>query len=124
MCLVQGDFCSTTLLSEIIRKAKKSHKCEECYRLISPGERYQYTTMIVEGDFIDTKCCEHCLIGRELIRVKCRGFVYTQIKDDLENHFSVKEWGYRAAKLYVGMKRYWKSFKGDGLLPVPKGLAA
>ena len=38
-------------LTDVTRKARKSHKCIWCGRKITAGFKYQYTSGIFEGDF-------------------------------------------------------------------------
>lgn len=60
MCLYVEN--ESTLLDDGVRRARKSHKCDECYRQIEPGESYRYWTQIDEyGDPPRTlKMCAHC----------------------------------------------------------------
>ena len=120
MCSID-DVERCTVLSDQIRKARKAHKCYECGREILAKESYRYETTIMDGYPPEAhKTCMHCNEGpRKLLYEKCHGFVYGQILEDIEDHFSVKEWGYKAARFAVGIRRKWKSFKQDGLLPVP-----
>ena len=46
--------------SETIRKARKSHKCCECFRQINIGEKYQYVSGIWDGDPDSFKTCLSC----------------------------------------------------------------
>ena len=60
------------------RKARKKHICYECESPIDPGETYQETTGIWEGEFQRFKFCELCaekwreVFGTEL--AMCIGF--------------------------------------------------
>jgi hypothetical protein len=51
-----------TYLSSGERRARVSHKCEECDRTIDPGEPYRYWTGIDEamGQIVTQKMCQHC----------------------------------------------------------------
>ncbi len=42
------------------RKARKTHKCQECLEEIKPGERYQYVFIVFEGEASNYKACEFC----------------------------------------------------------------
>lgn len=44
----------------VIRKARKAHKCCECDKTISPGEKYEYAVMKFEGDLLHEKTCLVC----------------------------------------------------------------
>lgn len=45
---------------EIIRTARKEHKCYECYRKILPGEQYEYVSGIWDGVPESYKTCIDC----------------------------------------------------------------
>ena len=42
------------------RTAAKSHKCDECNALITPGMSYRSDAMVVEGQFDHACYCERC----------------------------------------------------------------
>lgn len=49
-------------------KARKSHACEECGRVIEAGEQYERASGIWDGDPPQTfKTCRHCLELRQYI---------------------------------------------------------
>lgn len=52
-----GPSCCTTA----IRKARKHHKCCECYRQIEVGESYEYVSGIWDGVPHIYKTCADCL---------------------------------------------------------------
>lgn len=52
---------------ETWRKARKIYKCIECRCEIKPGERYQYTFIVFQGDPSSVKTCEFC--ANELKRI-------------------------------------------------------
>jgi hypothetical protein len=42
------------------RVARKEHRCDECGRVIRPGERYRVAAGKWGGDFSTCKRCPHC----------------------------------------------------------------
>lgn len=117
MCMT--DYDPPTLYQSSMRKAKKQHKCGECYRTIEPGEQYQYVLGVWNGARGDHKTCQHCVVAQILLFDKCHGFIHQGVKEDLHEHlYEPIEWKYTAARLIVGMRRKWKAFRGDGLMPV------
>lgn len=46
--------------SEDWPKARKEHKCCECYRTIKPGERYQLFKGCWDGEWETFKTCSDC----------------------------------------------------------------
>lgn len=68
-CLIEVDYdCGDS--PEIFRsrdvEARKVHRCCECGREISPGERYKYETGLWAGVFRAFKTCSDCLSVRSL----------------------------------------------------------
>ena len=49
MCRVDFGDGMVTPLTERSRKARKTHRCNECYRDIQPGETYLYETLYPAG---------------------------------------------------------------------------
>jgi len=99
-------------------KARKQHKCCECGRAILPGERYESMSGKLDGEIERLKTCEHCASARDWLITHCGGFVFTQVDEELREHFHE---GYRAdrvGRLIIGIKRQWKAFRG-GMMPVP-----
>ena len=50
--------------SDLLRTARKEHKCIECNEKIKPGEKYHYITQLYDGRWSSLKVCVPC----ELIR--------------------------------------------------------
>jgi hypothetical protein len=73
----------STIISSTTPKARKNHKCHECYRQILPGEKYE--RYIGKGDEIFThKTCMDCLSVRdEFFR---DGYYFETIWENLEEH--------------------------------------
>lgn len=59
---MSNDFASTKQV-----KARKAHKCEECWRTIEPGETYHRTAGSWEGDFFTCVACAHCAALRKRV---------------------------------------------------------
>lgn len=115
MCMT--DYDSPTVYSESQRVARKSHRCDECQRVIDAGEKYCYVFSIYEGDPCQSKTCLQCKKGQDLLLIKCRGFLHCGIYEDLKEHvYCGVDWAMTAARIVVGMKRKWKRFDGNGLM--------
>lgn len=101
------------------RKARKEHRCHECYRVISSGEQYQHVRGVWYGEPWTYKTCAHCLVGQRLLRDECGGFLHGGIYEDLTEHIhELLPWSMKAARLVVGMRRKWVRFDGHGLMEV------
>ena len=71
-CCYAGDYDPADLVNEQERRAAKQHRCCECGIKIEPGDMYQYTTMLAEGNWMDFHTCEKCADLREsLSEVTC-----------------------------------------------------
>lgn len=111
-------------------KAHKTHRCGECGRVIQTGERY-VREFGVEGTssekFAFTHCvCAHCEVAREWVSQECGGCVWGMVHEDLYGHIrgigadgkDCLQW--EPARLYVGLRRQWRSFTRQGELgPIP-----
>ena len=54
------DYDSVEFETTGTRTARKQHVCEECAKIIQPGETYWRSTFKQGGDFFDVKRCERC----------------------------------------------------------------
>ena len=54
------DLESPAAYREIVRKARKPHKCCDCKGQIQPGERYTYISGIWDGDPSNFHRCQDC----------------------------------------------------------------
>jgi hypothetical protein len=74
------------LLSSVGRKARKRHKCMECYRVINVGEQYLVEGYISDGEKFTHKTCGNCVVARNYLADNCGGFVYGLVQEDIKNH--------------------------------------
>lgn len=65
------------------RKAKKQHKCGECYRIIQPGEKYKYE--VNKYDDIDTfKTCIDCMSVRDTLFCSwLYGKIWEEVREEI-----------------------------------------
>lgn len=98
-------------------RARKSHKCGECYRIIRPGEHYHLLKGRTVGDdrFTIHKTCTHCKALGEFMSVMCDGYPLGQLYEELQEHYYD---GYASTQLYswiTALQTKWH----DGTDPVP-----
>ena len=63
-----------------VRKARKTHTCEECREPILKGQRYNYVTGVYDGSWSDGRTCLPCAgIGRDYFP---RGYMATCLRED------------------------------------------
>lgn len=60
-----------------IRRARKSHRCDECAHDIQPGERYEHVRGKWEGDPGTYRTCELCLDLRTWMKNQVPCFCWT-----------------------------------------------
>lgn len=78
-----GPSCGTVR----IHKARKKHRCCECYRTINPGERYEYSTGCYDDCWFDHKTCLGCHRLRDAV---CkRGYIYGELAQLVKDCYSV-----------------------------------
>jgi len=51
--------------SKATHKARAQHRCDECYRTIVPGERYERVRGVWDGTFSMYKMCPRCIALRD-----------------------------------------------------------
>ena len=84
-CTVETD-CDEgpSFFSSRERKARKEHKCNECRRIISPGETYEYIAGVWDGSFDTYKTCSDCLSVRDEFFKS--GYILSDIWMDLREY--------------------------------------
>lgn len=121
MCMVdEGD--GWAVFRSVERRAAKDHRCDECYRTIGKGERYEYVTGLCNGwDYWTTvRTCAHCVEAKRWLVVACGGYLYEGTKDDLGEHVDGYESELRSApltRLVRWQRAEWLTRAGD-LRPV------
>ncbi len=82
-CYCDPDARAETL-TETVHTARIRHVCSECRGWIEPGERYEKTWGIWDGDPGTFKTCPDCLAIRDwtLAHIPCFCWTYTQMRGD------------------------------------------
>lgn len=117
MCMIY-DAEEWKVFHEEQRTAAKVHNCTECGRRIDRGERYFYSTGLIDACWYTHKICEHCDTCRQWLLVVCNGYLFCGVLEDLENHW--EEWQLRSMWLgrrIVESRRRWRR-KDGSLYPV------
>jgi len=66
--------------------ARKEHKCAECGRTISPGEKYEYVTGRWNDYFQVYKTCADCLSIRDTLFCNFYfGCIYEELRAEIDN---------------------------------------
>jgi hypothetical protein len=69
-----------------IRKARKTHRCHECFKDILPGEKYENISGIWDGDPSSYKTCLDC---KSLRDVFFQSWACTAMWDDFRENFNM-----------------------------------
>ena len=109
MCMIDGLDEPFKVWSQATRSARRPHRCIECGREIAPGERYEYSTGLLNSwDSFHT--CEHCVAARIWLESVCHGFLYHAVQEDLEEHWT-EHWrpikNTYLGRLIVAMRNDW-----------------
>jgi hypothetical protein len=118
MCMIDECDAPSVYLPQI-RKARKEHKCCECFRQIEIGEQYEQVTGNWDGSWGSFKTCLHCLEARKWLMKQCHGYVHGAVFEDLREHISYAR--LHVGRLVVGMNRKWTKRNGDRMA-LPKAL--
>lgn len=107
-------YCETT------RRARKSHKCHECNRVIAKGETYRRTAGLYDGAWTINCVCRHCTVAATWLQMNCGGYLDGGIAEDIAEHrIDYPRLAFPLGRFVVGMRRHWRSWQTDGTMPVP-----
>jgi hypothetical protein len=80
------------------RKARKPHRCCECWRKILPGEQYWHYRGISEGDPVSENTCEACESLRNDVYnawptcERTEGFIFGELGDYCDGEPFLSRW--------------------------------
>jgi hypothetical protein len=128
MCAIDGADSEGTPLGTEARRAKKAHKCEDCFRVIAPGETYHVSKWAIGGRVEQMKMCEHCHVAADWLSTNCDGFLWGGVWDDIYEHIEEYRGVYPAVvrdlkRLHTQYVHHWKFKRGPragSMLPIPK----
>lgn len=106
MCTFDANEVYTPVLRAGYRVARKIHACGECWRKITPGERYANAAGLTEGTWWHAKMCIHCDVAARWLLRNCDGFLYGGVADDFSSH---AEGNFGMLRVVVGMRKKWKN---------------
>ena len=98
------DYDSPEFYHREIRKARKSHKCDECSAPILPGEIYEHVRGKWDG-YVDTyKTCQVCVDIRQWVKnnVPCLCWAHGNTIEDCKE--AVEEATFRAPQETIGLR--------------------
>lgn len=113
MCMIDYSDADTEFSQSYERRARKTHRCAECGRIIQRGEIYKYASGKSYGEMWDARQCAHCRVAADWLSLNCRGFLYEEVIEDFAEHATGN---LGMLRIVVGAKRQWKSFADPGLL--------
>lgn len=117
MCAVEDaepwDFCHGET-----RTARKPHRCVECGRGITPGERYEHFTGVMDGQWSKWRWCQHCEAVAAWMRTVCGGYLIGDLRDEMREHWHEGFVEVAFGRLIAGIRWQWHG----GRDPVPTGV--
>jgi len=128
VCMIDGADLAV-VCSESWRRARKQHRCCECSRIITAGERYRYA-FVVSSDHESNSyhTCAGCAAAQDWLQVECGGWLFNGVAEDIAQHVESGVWSddeerwvvkpTRQARLLVGIRRKWRRFDGIGIMTV------
>lgn len=112
--LMSIDFMPAT----VDRKARKVHRCDDCYRDITVGETYNHSDYIWNGRWVTWNRCGHCNSVMHTVwnlrLVDLEDYLESDIWDALRDSGQVS-----LMRLRVAIKWKWHHRSGE-LMPVPE----
>lgn len=98
-------------------RARKDHKCSNCWRVVEAGEHYWTGTWTADGSIEVVKYCPHCFLAAGWLTAVCSGFVWgdQMVTEDLTEHWD-ESWEFQCrslALLLSFMRRGWRTKQGD-----------
>lgn len=117
MCMVDDADPWEFFSDRDVKSARKEHRCDECQRMIRPGEPYYFATGKYDGYVESYHVCAHCRAASAWLQKACGGSLFTMVGEDLREHWAESE-SYRSTMLRAlidGMGERWH----DGADPVP-----
>lgn len=102
--------------------AREPHRCGECHRTITSGERYyaasgvsQYIPRGESPRWERIRMCAHCEAAAQWLVEVCRGYVFGEVRDELCEHWNEGYASVPLGRLIGGMRYRW----ADGRMPIP-----
>jgi len=71
MCSIELEPCEVWEVRS--HRARKAHRCDCCQRTIQPGERYNATFSIFEGEVSYERACPECLRAQDQFAIAHHG---------------------------------------------------
>lgn len=121
------DYGPAELATETIHKARKDYKCDECRRIITRGERYQYHSLLFDGSWNAYRWCLHCAAAQGIASdlADCHCWLYTEVWQDLREHACEERKNPALIRMVKGAERKWTYRRGPKkgqLVPIPVAL--
>jgi hypothetical protein len=115
MCMYDDDWPAKVYRQQE-RRAAKDHRCAECNRTITKGERYHYVAAIWEDTWDTFRTCLQCRQVMRWLEVVCEGWMHGAIQEDLFEHVTGYESELRTrplTRLARWMRADWLDGSGE-----------
>lgn len=113
------DYDPPAVWGVIERKARRDHKCAECFNGISKGDQYEYYSALYDGAWFNSKTCKSCVALREAFRDMndCFGVgeLYSELVEDAtRSNLHKSEEGWEKIK-ELAPDHLWEKMKASNL---------
>ncbi len=105
------DYDEPSVCNTRVRTARKQHKCCECRWVIEPGDKYEYTSGVWDGEGMSFKTCLSCVEWKDALMAHRREEIHAENKrfgyslgghacypvfgglvEEIENDFGMPAW--------------------------------
>lgn len=113
MCMIEGCEPWEFYSDPVHTKARTPKKCQECHRMIEPGEYYYKGAAKADGRFHTIRHCAHCNVAVDWLGENCGGSVQEMVIEDIGEHAEeYPEISFGLLRVAVGGKRDWRIKRG------------
>jgi hypothetical protein len=99
-------------------KARTRHACDNCYRIIEPGETYEKQHNVYDGRAYTFKCCAHCLVAMKRAQALAEYELDDMYWGSIESALCDYRQTVADLRLLVNYRRKWRDQSGN-LVAVP-----
>jgi hypothetical protein len=124
MCMVDSCESWEFFSDPVESRARKAHLCDECRRVITPGETYFRGSAKGDGRMYTIKRCAHCEVACNWLGENCGGCVQTMALEDIGEHAEeYPEIRFSLMRVWHGGRRDWVVKRGPRagqLMSIPR----
>jgi hypothetical protein len=126
VCHCSSDYNPPSVFNQKDVKARKPHKCSECYRVIAIGETYRNVFGVWDGSSETFFWCAHCDAAQSIVEAAtdCHCYLFGALWEDFRETAELSR-NKTVQRIYHNVRRQWTYRRGPKkgqLVPVPVAL--